>query len=152
MGARSAGRTLYTSSAGAGQERPIEWPASDAFDADPHRVNLDELTAELHHLAVDIDEVRRDLALCRHAGEPRFCDHGSPRFKAALEAHLQKLDLLQDLWHDHRTQIANTRHTQPSDDRSRLTALGKHINQLRRRLVRARAAHDAERHFCDPSG
>jgi hypothetical protein len=153
MGARSQGLILSVTSTVARGECSVGSPESNGFDAKHRKVDLSELASELDHLAVDIDEARRDLARCGHRSGPHFCDQGSPRFRAAMETHLQRLDLLEDLSHVHHTRVANQANLrQPGDDHSRLNALAQHINQLRRRLVRARAAHDAQRHFCDPSG
>ena len=71
-----------------------------------HPPTIDQLAAELDHLARDIDRARWDLARCHHLGEPHFCDHATPRFRLALEANLERLQLMEDRWRRSQDQTA----------------------------------------------
>jgi hypothetical protein len=114
-----------------------------------HRApTIDQLAAELDHLARDIDRARWDLARCHHLGEPHFCDHATPRFRMALEANLERLKLLEDRWRQSQDQTATAGRTPENRDAARrLEQLGRHLDRIRRN--QASAAHEAERHFCD---
>jgi hypothetical protein len=113
-----------------------------------HAQTIEQLAAELDHLARDIDQARWDLARCHHVGEPHFCDHATPRFRLALEANLERLNLLEDRWRMSHDQVATERGTPEDRDAARrLAQLGRHLDRIRRN--RANAAHEAERHFCD---
>jgi hypothetical protein len=124
---------------------------SSPTDTDHHRPTIDQLAAELDQLARDIDQARRDLARCHHDGEPHFCDHATPRFRLALEAQLQRLNLLEYRWRERRNQSAADNRTADDGDATwRLEQLGHHLDRIRHN--QERAAREAERHFCDQPG
>ena len=113
-----------------------------------HPPTIDQLAAELDHLARDIDRARWDLARCHHLGEPHFCDHATPRFRLALEANLERLQLMEDRWRRSQDQTATENGTPENRDAARrLEQLGHHLDRVRR--SQAKAAREADRHFCD---
>jgi hypothetical protein len=61
---------------------------------------------------------------------------------------LQKLNLLEYRWREHRNKSAtDSRMAEDGDATRRLEQLGHHLDRIRRN--QARAARQAERHYCD---
>jgi hypothetical protein len=113
-----------------------------------HAPTIDQLAAELDHLAGDIDPARWDLARCHHLLEPHFCDHATPGFRLALKANLERPTLLEHRWRQSRDQTATEGETPENRDVARRPEqLGHHLDRIRRN--QASAARRAERHFCD---